>query len=122
MKPEKSNIIRIILWLVMLIDGAVLGIYFNKISFSELFDSLIFHAISFAFGYILLRMVLKAARMFGRLFFIGSKTKMSIVYYIIVFFKNYFNKILLFKIKYLILQAHYGVVNIINRKEYVFNN
>ena len=74
------------------------------------------------FGYILLRMVLKAARMFGRLFFIGSKTKMSIVYYIIVFFKNYFNKILLFKIKYLILQAHYGVVNIINRKEYVFNN
>ncbi len=66
MKPDKSNIIRIILWLVMLIGGAVLGIYFDKIYFSELFHSLIFHAISFAFGYILLRMVLKTARNTGK--------------------------------------------------------
>lgn len=66
MKLDKSNIIRIALWLIMLIGGAVAGIYFDKIYFPELFKNLIFHIGSFTAGYILLRLVLKSARNTGK--------------------------------------------------------
>ncbi len=66
MKLDKSNIIRITLWLVMLLGGTFVGIYFDKIYFPELFNNLVFHIGSFTVGYILLRLVLKSAKNTGR--------------------------------------------------------
>ena len=61
-----SNLLRISIWLIFLIGGAIIGIYFDKIYFIKIFNNLYFHFISLAVGYILLRMVLKSSRNTGR--------------------------------------------------------
>ncbi|MCF6240669.1 MAG: DUF1295 domain-containing protein [Bacteroidales bacterium] len=66
MQLDKSNIIRIIMWLILLIGGAFTAIYFDRIYFWNLFQNVVFHVSSFIFGYILLRLVLKAARNTGK--------------------------------------------------------
>ena len=62
----KSNIFRMLIWLVFLIGGAILGTYYDKIYFFAVFNNLYFHIGSLIIGYILLRMVLKASRNTGR--------------------------------------------------------
>jgi len=61
-----KNYIRIVLWLIMLIGGAVISIHFDKIYFPEIFSNTYFHFISFIIGYFLLKFVLKASRNTGR--------------------------------------------------------
>ncbi len=65
-KLDKGNIFRIVVWFVMLIGGALVSIYLDKIYFYSLFNSLQFHIVTLIPGYILLRMVLKASRNTGR--------------------------------------------------------
>jgi len=66
MKLDKSNIFRIAMWLIMVFGGAAISIYFDTVYFSSLLHSIGFHLISFVFGLILLRLVLKAAKNTGR--------------------------------------------------------
>lgn len=61
-----KNYIRILLWILMLIGGAVISIHFDKIYFKGLFNNTYFHLLSFIAGYILLKKVLKASRNTGR--------------------------------------------------------
>ncbi len=66
-----KNYIRLFLWLLMLVGGAILSIYFDKIYFRNLFDNLYFHLTTFIIGYFLLKQVLKASRNTGR--YLASK-------------------------------------------------
>ena len=66
MKLSKGNIFRIIIWILMLIGGAILSIYYDKIYFYDWFNSTKFHIATMIPGYILLRLVLKASRNTGR--------------------------------------------------------
>ncbi len=66
MHMNTKNYIRIFLWLLMLIGGAVVGIYFDKIYFKDLFDSLYFHITTFVLGYFLLKLIIKASRNTGK--------------------------------------------------------
>ena len=66
MKLSKGNIFRIIIWLLMLIGGAVLSIYYDKIYFYDWFNSTKFHVATMIPGYFLLKLVLKASRNTGR--------------------------------------------------------
>jgi len=61
-----NNTVRIIVWLIMLIGGAVLGIILDTIQFSVLQGSVLWHLISFAFGVALLKLVLTISRNTGR--------------------------------------------------------
>ncbi len=63
---DSNNIFRIIMWLLMIIGGAMLSIHFDKIYFYDWFNSLTFHIITFILGYILLRLVLRASKNTGR--------------------------------------------------------
>ncbi len=65
-KLSKGNIIRIVVWLLMLIGGAILSIHYDKIYFPNWFNSLKFHIATMIPGYILLKLVLKASRHTGR--------------------------------------------------------
>ena len=65
-KLSKDNIIRIFLWVLMILGGAAISIYFDKKYFYEWFNNLNFHIISMIVGYILLKMVLKASRNTGK--------------------------------------------------------
>ncbi len=53
-------------WLLMLIGGAIAGIYFDKIYFKNIFDNIYFHIITFIIGYFLLKLVFKASQNTGR--------------------------------------------------------
>jgi len=66
MKLSKGNIFRIIIWFLMVIGGAIVSIYFDKIYFYDWFNSVKFHIATMIPGYILLRMVLKASRNTGK--------------------------------------------------------
>lgn len=65
-KLSKGNTIRILIWLLMLIGGAILSIHYDKIYFPDLFNSLYFHIATIIPGYILLKLVLKASRNTGK--------------------------------------------------------
>jgi len=65
-KLSKGNVFRIIIWLLMLIGGAILSINFDKLYFFDWFNSLKFHIASLIPGYILLKIVLKISRNTGR--------------------------------------------------------
>jgi protein-S-isoprenylcysteine O-methyltransferase Ste14 len=66
MKLSKGNIFRIIIWLAMLIGGAILSIHYDKIYFYDLFDNVKFHIATMIPGYLLLKLVTKASRNTGR--------------------------------------------------------
>jgi protein-S-isoprenylcysteine O-methyltransferase Ste14 len=66
MKLSKGNIVRIIMWLIMVFGGAFLSIYFDYEYFKDLFYNLTFHTITFILGFILLRLVIKASKNTGR--------------------------------------------------------
>jgi protein-S-isoprenylcysteine O-methyltransferase Ste14 len=66
MKPDFGNILRMIMWLLMLVGGAVLSIYFDHQYFSGLFHNILFHIIMLIPGFLLLRMVLRASKNTGR--------------------------------------------------------
>ncbi len=65
-KISKENILRIMIWLVFLIGGAILSIHFDKIYFFNWFNSTKFHIVTLIPGYFLLKMILKASRNTGR--------------------------------------------------------
>ena len=62
----KDNIFRIVIWLVFLVGGAILSIYFDKIYFYDWFNSTKFHIVSLIFGYFLLKTIIKVSRNTGR--------------------------------------------------------
>jgi len=66
MKLSPDNIFRITLWLLMILGGAAVSIYFDKRYFYDWFNNLSFHIISMIIGYVLLKQVLKASRNTGR--------------------------------------------------------
>jgi protein-S-isoprenylcysteine O-methyltransferase Ste14 len=63
-KTSVSVVIRIFLWLVMLLGGAILSIYFDKNS--ALFHSLFFHLVSALFGLLITLLAFRAAANGGR--------------------------------------------------------
>jgi protein-S-isoprenylcysteine O-methyltransferase Ste14 len=63
---SKGNLFRILMWILMLIGGGILSIYFDKIYFYKWFNSLTFHIITLIPGYILLKIVLKISRNTGK--------------------------------------------------------
>ncbi len=67
MKLDKSNIFRILMWLAMLLGGAVVCIHFDKKYFLDWFNNLYFHIATIIPGYFLLKLVLKISRNTGRL-------------------------------------------------------
>ena len=66
MKLYHGNILRMLMWLLMLVGGAVLSIYFDLRYFGDLFRSILFHIITFILGFLLLRLVMRASRNTGR--------------------------------------------------------
>ncbi len=54
------------IWILFLVGGAILGIYFDKKYFLDIFNNIYFHIGSLIIGYKLLQMVLKASRNTGR--------------------------------------------------------
>lgn len=66
MKLSKGNIVRIMMWFVMVFGGAALSIYFDLIYFKELFQNIIFHVVTLIFGLVLLQLVLRAAKNTGK--------------------------------------------------------
>jgi len=65
-KLSRDNIFRIILWLLMIIGGAIVSIHFDKIYFYDFFNNTKYHFILFIPGYFLLKAVLKVSRNTGR--------------------------------------------------------
>jgi len=61
-----NNTVRIIIWLIMLIGGAVLGLILDGIYFPVLRASIVWHILSFALGLALLKLVLTISRNTGR--------------------------------------------------------
>ncbi len=66
MKLSKGNITRIFMWLIMVFGGAITSIFIDIVYFENLFYNPIFHFVSFLFGLILLKLVLKAAKNTGK--------------------------------------------------------
>ncbi|MCK5070438.1 MAG: isoprenylcysteine carboxylmethyltransferase family protein [Desulfocapsa sp.] len=64
--PGSKTIIRIIIWLVMLIGGAIVGIMIDRSLFPALFGSLLLHTLSFIAGVILSLFVINGAKNTGR--------------------------------------------------------
>ncbi len=65
-KLSIENILRIFIWLVFLVGGAILSIHLDKIYFYDWFNSTTFHVVTMIPGYILLRMIIKISRQTGR--------------------------------------------------------
>jgi len=65
-KIQTGNIIRIIIWLLMLVGGAIVSIHYDKIYFFDWFNNVKFHVATMIPGYFLLKLVLKIARNTGR--------------------------------------------------------
>ncbi len=63
---RRSAVIRIVLWLVLLLGGAGLGIWLDLRWFPTWFASPLAHVVSFAAGVLLLRLVLRISRNTGR--------------------------------------------------------
>ncbi len=61
-----NNLVRILIWLVMLIGGAILGILIDASKFSALQSSIVWHILSFIVGLTLLKLVLTISRNTGR--------------------------------------------------------
>jgi len=66
MKTTKSVVIRIILWIIMLIGGAIVSIYYDMREFSRLFYSIEFHIVTFILGIVVMRFSFRAASKGGR--------------------------------------------------------
>ena len=58
--------LRIAIWLIMLIGGAIISIMLDRILFPDLFGSLLFHSITFFAGVILSLKVINGAKNTGR--------------------------------------------------------
>ena len=61
-----SVVIRIVLWIVLLVGGAVVSIRHDLRVFAELFENVPFHLLSFALGWVLVRLAFRAAAVGGR--------------------------------------------------------
>jgi len=57
---------RLLMWVVMIIGGTLGGYYLDGRWFSDIHRSLIFHAVSFVAGLVLLKLVLTVSRYTGR--------------------------------------------------------
>jgi len=59
--------VRMLIWILMLIGGGVLSIWLDLRWFHALFANPVFHLVTLAAGILLLRLVLRASRVTGRL-------------------------------------------------------
>lgn len=65
-KTTPSVVIRIILWLVILLGGAAIGIAKDLHHFPALFTSVWFHLVTFVIGFFLMKIAFHAAAVGGR--------------------------------------------------------
>ena len=61
-----SVVIRILLWIVLLVGGAIVSIRHDLRAFAELFGNIPFHLLSFAVGWVLTSLAFRAAAVGGR--------------------------------------------------------
>ena len=59
-------IFRIITWLLFIVGGGFLGFYFDNKYFEIIKNDIVFHAISFVFGFAILLLTLRISRNTGR--------------------------------------------------------
>ncbi len=57
---------RLIIWLIMIIGGGIISIYFDSRFFPVLFSNKLFHYVSFVFGVLLMRAVIVVSKNTGR--------------------------------------------------------
>lgn len=63
---RSSTVLRIVIWILFLFDGAIGGIFWDLAFCARLFQNLYFHLITFFIGLWLMRLVLRASRNTGR--------------------------------------------------------
>ncbi len=57
---------RIFVWVLFLVGGSVISIYYDLKFFPALFGNVIWHVVSFAIGFLLLKIVLRVSKTTGR--------------------------------------------------------